>query len=146
MTCRLIDRRCLCNLDFYGVRGKTAKWIEAFLSGRSQQFLVGRDASDPCPVTSGVPQGSVLGPILFLVYINDLPEYVHNSTLQPFADDSILYIPISNMDDCTSLQLDLNGAARWEKDWLMEFHPLKCEVLRITHSRSPLKFNYPRIP
>jgi hypothetical protein len=75
--------------------------------------------SNTVPVTSGVPQGTVLGPILFLIYINDFPEYLTHSKLRLFADDSIIYKEITCQDDCKKLQSDLDAAARWEADWLM---------------------------
>jgi sarcosine oxidase/L-pipecolate oxidase len=83
------------------------------------------------PVTSGVPQGTVLGPVLFLVYINDLSEYMKSSQLRLFADDSIIYNTIKSQKDCDSLQEDLDAATRWESDWLMTFHPDKCSVLTV---------------
>ena len=67
----------------------------------------------------------MLGPILFLVYINDLPEYLEHSKLRLFADDSIIYKEIKTQDDCYKLQSDLDAAAQWESDWLMAFHPDK---------------------
>ena len=91
---------------------------------------------------SGVPQGSVLGPILFLIYINDLPEYVSNSTVRLFADDTLLYLTIHNSSDCIKLQEDLNNLERWESDWQMSFHPEKCEVIHITTKKKPIIHKY----
>jgi hypothetical protein len=88
-------------------------------------------ASDTASVTSGVPQGTVLGPLLFLIYINDLPSKV-NSTARLFADDCLLYRHIKTNDDTTSLQDDINDLQYWERDWQMHFNPDKCEVIRIT--------------
>ena len=71
----------------------------------------------------------ILGPILFLIYINDFPEYLSHSKLRLFAYDSIIYRDIKTQDDCIKLQQDLDSAARWEADWLMAFHPDKCTKL-----------------
>ena len=75
--------------------------------------------SSKIPVTSGVPQGTVLKPILFLIYINDLPEYIKRL----FADDSMIYRQIKSQSDCLKLQEDLEAAMKWEQDGLMSFHP-----------------------
>ena len=97
--------------------------------------------SDRVPVTSGVPQGSVLGPCLFLHCINDLPEGI-GSTVRLFADDTVMYLTIASQTDSHKLQKDLNNLAKWEKRWQMQFHPDKCQVLRITNKRNPIIFNY----
>ena len=75
------------------------------------------ETSTSVPVTLGVPQGTVLGPILFLVYINDLPECIFNSTVRLFADDWILYRQIDSTADCVKLQDDLNALQHWEDMW-----------------------------
>ena len=84
-------QRLLLKLDYYGICGKTAAWIKAFLSNRSQVVSVNGSHSSSRPVPSGVPQGSVLGPVLFLLYINDITEHIQ-STMRLFADDSIIYV------------------------------------------------------
>jgi hypothetical protein len=98
--------------------------------------------SDKIPVTSGVPQGTVLNPIIFLIYINDLPEYLKHSNIRLFADDSIIYRKIQSQKDCLDLQDDLEAEAKWEEDWLMVFHPDKCNLLSITTKRTPEHFYY----
>jgi hypothetical protein len=80
-------------------------------------------------VTSDIPQGIVISPILFLVYINDFSPCIQHNTLRLFADDSIIYKTIRNKEDTQKLQEDLTSTAKREKDWLMLFHPDKCSVL-----------------
>jgi hypothetical protein len=106
----------------YGVRGPTLNWIKSFLAGRTQWGTVEGVTSDTAPVTSGVPQGRVLGPLLFLIYINDLPSKV-NSSARLFADDCPLYRHIKTNEDTTSLQDDLSNLQDWERDWQMHFNP-----------------------
>ena len=79
-------RRLLHKLDYYGIRGSTHKWVSSWLSGRSQQVVLDGQASYPVSVLSGVPQGSVLGSILFLIFINDFPDNI-KSSVRLFADD-----------------------------------------------------------
>ena len=122
-------------LDYYGVRGKSNRWIKSFLSDRQQQVLLEGEHSDKVPVTSGVPQGSVLGPCLFIYYINDIANNM-TSTIRLFADDTVAYLAIKGKKDADKLQEDLNKLGEWEKKWQMEFHPQKCEVLSITKNRT----------
>ena len=88
-------------------------------------------ASDAVPVLSGVPQGSVLGPVLFLIFINDLPENIRSS-VRLFADDCVLYRNIESPMDCQILQEDLNSLAQWETDWQMKFNVAKCHSMMVT--------------
>lgn len=97
--------------------------------------------SAQCKVTSGVPQGTVLGPLLFLVYINDMPPCV-SSRARLFADDCLLYRPIKTEADATKLQEDIDALQNWESTWQMSFNPDKCEVLRITNKRNKIMANY----
>lgn len=131
----------LHKLDHYGIRGKTNSWIEAFLSRRTQRVVVEGHTSDSASVDSGVPQGSVLGPSLFLFYINDIPEGL-SSKVRLFADDTIAYLVIVSRRDCLALQKDLDGLADWETRWLMEFHAKKCQILTITRKKNPIKHDY----
>ena len=135
-------KRLIYKLRYYGIDENTIKWIEDFLNHRTQTVLVDGECSEKIHVTSGVPQGTVLGPILFLVYINDFNDYIEHSTLRLFADDSIIYRKIKNKDDAEKLQQDLIAAAKWEKDWLMSFHPDKCSVLQVTTKKTPITYDY----
>ena len=92
------------------------------------------------PVTSGVPQGSVLGPILLLAYINDLPDKV-KSQVRLFADDTAVYLAITKPAESQQLQ-DNHILQDWEHEWDMEFNPSKCHVMRVTRSRLPLPTSY----
>ena len=129
-------QRLLRKLNYYGIRGTSLKWIEDFLSGRSQQVVVDGMFSETAPVTSGVPQGSVLGPILFLTFINDMPECV-TSRCRLFADDSIVYRVTNNTHDCAKLQDDLASLEEWERKWGMEFNPSKCNILHVSRKKKP---------
>ena len=92
-------------------------------------------------MVSGVPQGTVLGPLLFLIYINDLPENIHSS-VRLFADDCVLYKKISSIRDTMILQKDPETLSSWEHRWQMSFNLDKCYVLRIPSSRSPIIISY----
>ena len=96
---KVSHRRLLYRLDYYGIRGSTHKWITSWLSERFQKVVLVGQASDPVPVLSGVPQVSVLGPVLFLIFINDLPENIRSSA-RLFADDCVLYRNIESPMDC----------------------------------------------
>ena len=91
-------KRLIHKLNYYGITGSIATWIETFLTGRTQQVVVNGPTSSSTIVTSGVPQGTVLGPLLFLLYINDPPDNLSTS-VRLFADDCILYTPIRTQND-----------------------------------------------
>ena len=133
--------RLAIKLKNYGITGPVHKWIENFLHNRSQRVVCNGEASEWAPVLSGVPQGSVIGPLLFLIYINDLPDEV-KATVRLFADDTMMYMTVSSENDANTLQHDLDKLAAWEEKWMMKFHPQKCSVLRITRKKSPYIHNY----
>ena len=133
--------KLLHKLHQYGVRGNILNWIRGFLDGRTQTVVVDGDESTSVPVTSGVPQGSVLGPILFLAYINDLPDRV-TSKVRLFADDTALYLSLNKHTQSTSLQQDLDHLQVWEREWDMEFNPSKCQVVRVSRARRPIPSVY----
>ena len=107
-----------------------------FLSNRSQKVLLDGQHSASCPVLSGVPQGSVLRPLLFLLFINDISNSIL-CTLRLYVDDVLLYTTIYSINDCKCLQQDLVTLERWASMWQMEFNLNKCEHLSIT-IRNPL--------
>lgn len=116
-------------------------WIEEFLTNRSQFVSLDEVPSNPLPVTSGVPQGSVLGPLLFLIYINDLASYV-SSSIRLFADDCVIYRSITNPTDQTAIQDDLNHVQEWCDTWLMKLNPDKCKTVSFHRRRNPSLFPY----
>ena len=116
-------------------------WIQDFLSDRTQNVVLEGNSSSTNPVASGVPQGTVLEPLLFLVCINDMPGYARSQT-SLFADDCLVYRKVSSTSDSTQLQEDLDNLIKWEQQWQMQFNPDKCEVLTITKKRKPLHHDY----
>ena len=108
--------------------------MENYLTGREMRTVVRGVKSEWRRVISGVPQGSVLGPIMFLIYINDMPEGV-SSYMNMFADDAKIMRRITNMDDCNELQKDLDKINEWSKSWQMEFNAKKSCVMRMGRSK-----------
>ena len=107
---------------------------KSFLEGRTQKVVVEGASSDPSPVKSAVPQGSVLGPLLFLLFINDLAEHT-SSTVRLFADDCVMYKSVKTIQDCEVLQNDLDQLHQWEKRWQLRFNARKCNIMRATHAK-----------
>ena len=134
---KIVHEKFLLKLHQYGIRGDTLNWIKDFLDNRKQTVVINGINSDEVPVSSGVPQGSVLGTILFLAYINDLSEQV-KSRVRLFADDTAMYLAISSTTEGQVLETDLACLERWEKVWDMQFNPSKCQVLHITRKVKPL--------
>ena len=124
--------RLLHKLDHYGVRGNVKRWIKSFLSHREQRVILDGVRSKSAEVLSRVPQGTVLGPLLFLCFINDLPESIKSSQAKLFADDSLLFRVTKNDSDRALHQKDLSALEHWENTWQMSFNPIKCVVLRIS--------------
>jgi ribonuclease P/MRP protein subunit RPP40 len=116
--------------------------IEDWLKNRTQRVQFGGDSSNWTSVLSGVPQGSVLGPILFLIYDNDIHGGIE-STILKFADDTKLYRRITSEEDVTKLQEDLATLCKWSSEWLMLFEVDKCKILHLGHGseRVPYTMN-----
>ena len=121
-------RRLLKKLDNYGVRGSLLDWFSNILTQREMCVVVEGEKSRHVDVGSGVPQGTVLGPLLFLCHINDIPDKVQ-SHIHLFADDCLLYRPIKSSKDHQTLQEDLNNLQVWASDWRMKFNAKKCYLL-----------------
>ena len=105
-------------------------------------MVLGGVYSEWLPITSGVPKGSILGPLLSLVYVNDIPSYVHSqSSVALFADDTKLFKPIDLPGAKNDLQADLNSLQKWSLDWGMEFNKSKCHVLHVSRRNSKRQLN-----
>ena len=138
---KVSHRRLLAKIHDYGIRGKLYDWVKTFLTERKQRVVVNGEYSDWVSVTSGVPQGTVTGPLWFLIFINDLPNNI-SSKIRLFADDCVVYRTIRGPSDADLLQQDLHKLTEWQNKWLMRFNEKKCYVMRIAQARSPLQFEY----
>ena len=118
----------------YGIGGKTLEWINAFLCFRQQRVVVNGVKSEWAPVVSGVPQGTVLGPLLFSLYINDIPVGI-DSQIRLFADDCVCYREIRTVEDTLKLQKDIDLLGSWARKWGMRFQPVRCNMMQLTNKR-----------
>ena len=119
--------RLLIKMKGYGITGKLLDWVRAFLAGRKQQVRVGTEFSEVTNVLSGIPQGSILGPVLFTIFINDLPDSI-KSNCKIFADDTKVYNIVENKD---TLQADLYKMQDWTDKWKLYFNVSKCKIMHL---------------
>lgn len=135
-------KHLIYKLQFYGLRGNYLNWARSFLQNRTQRTVIDGETSRQSTVKSGVPQGTVLGPLFFLCYINDFPDSVSSSSVRLFADDALLYRQIESKADQNLLQTDLDSLVKWSHDWGMHFNSKKCYVLTTTLKTKPHSFVY----
>ena len=122
--------RLIYKLSKYGITGNLLLWIKDFLSGRQQYVKINESRSNNQEVTSGVPQGSVVGPMLFIYFINDLPE-VCSVTTKIFADDTKAYTSIKSEEDHSNLQYTIDKMYEWTENWQLKFNETKCKILHL---------------
>ncbi|KAI8491386.1 hypothetical protein Bbelb_310190 [Branchiostoma belcheri] len=135
--------RLVSKLAHYGIRGPILDWIRSFLQNRSMWVVADGECSPSTCVLSGVPQGTVLGPLLFLIYINDLPSRLSpGTTARLFADDCLIYREIRGQGDQVILQKDLIALQVWAATWGMKFNPKKCNTMSITRNKNPFTWMY----
>lgn len=131
---KVSHRHLLIKLKAYNLNPLVLSWISSFLSHRKQRVSVAGSVSEWTSVTSGIPQGSVLGPVFFIIYINDLPTNIVSDSYI-FADDTKIYRHIKRDEDKEVLQQDIAAMESWSKKWKLKFHPAKCKFMSIGKSR-----------
>jgi len=135
-------QRLLKKVKAHGIRGRLYNWIAAWLENRVQRVVLNGEASDWAAVLSGVPQGSVLGPLLFLIFINDLDTAAEAvEIVRKFADDTKVAQPIRSEEDHRKLQSALTGMADWADTWGMSFNVQKCKIMHVGHSNPRLAYS-----
>ena len=125
--------RLIRKIEAHGIGGDVLRWIKEWLKDRKQRVCLNGEKSDWGAVTSGVPQGSVLGPLLFIMYLNDLDTGI-TSNLSKFADDTKIGRSIRNLEDSQALQGDLDRLYDWSVKWQMKFNIDKCKVIKMGSS------------
>jgi len=133
-------QRLLVKVKAYGIRGNLLEWIEDFLKGRRQRVIVNSAASAWEGVRSGIPQGSVMGPVLFVLFINDLPDQLESRVLM-YADDTKIYAKVNNEAEQNRLQDDLANVLRWAEKWQLRFNLEKCKVMHYGRSNQNYSYN-----
>ena len=141
-------KHLLLKLQKHGINGQIGQWIQAFLENRKQKVIIRGVESDELDVLSGVPQGSVLGPILFLIFINDLPKCV-DCPVCLFADDSKIYCRVPRMNSNKpelegaheKLQNDLHELQNWATKWKMSFNVAKCKIMHIGYGNAKNEYS-----
>jgi hypothetical protein len=135
----------MSKLSAYGIRGNIYNWIKQWLENRKQRVVVNGHFSDWSHVCSGVPQGSVLGPQLFNIYINDIENNIR-SKLVKFADDTKVGKVVNNIEQAKEFQSDLDEFSNWSKDWLMEFNYEKCVCLHLGKKNNNFDYHLNNLP
>ena len=123
-------RRLLHKISRYNIQGALLQWLTTYLTNRTQEVVVNGHVSRKTDVYSGIPQGSVLGPTLFIIFINDLPSEIQSS-IYLFADDTKLFNTIGNINDQPTLQRDLSKIYDWTTTWMLPLNEDKCSVMHI---------------
>ena len=122
-------------LQQYGIRGQILEWLSDFLLERYQPVVLEGESANWTKVSSGVPPGSIVQPIVFLLYVNDIPENLSCAS-EMFADDTLLFNSGNPSDVSSPIQDSLSQISDWCNEWLLRINPVKCESMRITRSGS----------
>ena len=142
----VVHNKLLSKLHSFGFGGNLLNWVSSFLVGRSQRVRIGRALSAPVVVKSGVPQGSVLGPLLFTLFINDISQYCDiaksSNNVYLFADDIKNAAPITTVSDCVKFQLSVSAINIWSTNWQLPLAHDKCSVLRLCYAENLICYPY----
>ena len=139
---KISHKKLITKLKAHGISGKVADWIQEWLRGRTQYVVINGSKSGVIYVISGVPQGSVLGPILFLIYINDIDDVAKKlEILKKFADDTKGAKVIKDQTDHNDMQLSLVELSKWSKKWSMDFNIKKCKIMHVGRNNPKYKYN-----
>ena len=120
--------KLLYKLNLYSIRNSTVESIATWLTGKTQKVVLNGESSSEVRVKLGVPQGTLLYPLLFTIFVSDITEQT-KSQVRLFADDCILYRTINAVSDSVTLQTNLNRLYKWASIWQMQFHEKKCDIL-----------------
>ena len=132
----------LKKLILFGIDSSLVRWISSYICGRKQIVKVGQSFSSPFAVTSGVPQGSHCGPILFLIFINDIKSWINTCKFLLYADDLKLYWAVDTITDCGAIQADLDALNEWCVNNKLIINVNKCQHITFTRCRDPIKFSF----
>ena len=129
-------RGLIHKLQQFGIQGELCEWFKDYLSNRRQRVIINGQSSPWIQINAGVPQGSVLGPLLFLVYINDITSVIQHCHIRLFADDTCLFINVDNRNETGALiNEDLYFISQWAKDWLVDFNAKKTKEMIISYKK-----------
>jgi hypothetical protein len=133
---RVWHKGLLFKLKKCGITGKLLEWLKDYLTNRQQRVVVNGEHSDWGNINAGVPQGSVLGPLLFLIFINDITYVIQHCKIRLFADDTCLFIEVDEQDSAAlAINEDLEKLNKWAADWHVDFSPPKTKELLISNRR-----------
>ena len=130
-------------MEFYGIRGIVLKWFKSYITNRNHYVSYQNCKSEPMQIHCGVPQGSVLGPLLFLIYVNDLPECLKSADAIMFADDTTIYKSSKNIRDIyDNMNLELNVLSDWFRANKLSLNANKCNYMLFTNNDIPRNAGY----
>lgn len=138
----VVHRLLIGKMNRFGLGFKTIKWLNEFVSNRMSFVKIGNATSRQYCMSSGVPAGSTLGPILFSMFINDLPEVIQHAKVLLFADDLKMLLEISNVSETRKLQTDINNMIRWCNKNELSLNINKCNIFTASRATNPIQNNY----